>query len=92
MQAQKTVQFVSVRFIALAFALLAALLLASAAGYIIRGGAPSAGSTVAPTTLHVQQMPTGRWSANTTQHRPPAANRSTSGAGGTLLDLLSPPL
>lgn len=56
MQAQKTVQFVSVRFIALAFALLAALLLASAAGYIIRGGAPSAGSTVAPTTLHVQQM------------------------------------
>jgi hypothetical protein len=56
-QAQKTVQFVSGRIIVLAFALLAALLLASAAGYVIRGGSPSTGSTgVAPTTLHFQQM------------------------------------
>lgn len=55
MQAQKTAQFVSVRFIALAFSLLAALLLASAAGYIIRGGTSSAGSTTL-STLHVQQM------------------------------------
>jgi len=56
MQAQKTVQFVSVRFIVLACALLIALLLASTAGYIIRGGTSSAGSTVAAPTLHVQQM------------------------------------
>jgi hypothetical protein len=56
MQAQKTVQFVSVRFIALACALLIALLLASTAGYIIRGGTSSAGSTLAPPTLHFQQM------------------------------------
>lgn len=56
MQAQKTVQFVSVRFIVLACALLIALLLASSAGYIIRGYTSSAGSTVAPATLHVQQM------------------------------------
>lgn len=55
MQAQKTVQFVSVRFIALAFSLLVALLLASAADYVIRGGTPSS-STVAPSTLHVQQL------------------------------------
>jgi hypothetical protein len=57
MQAQKTVQLVSVRFIALAFALLAALLLASAAGYVIRGGNPSTSSTVgAPPTLHFLQQ------------------------------------
>jgi hypothetical protein len=56
MQAQKTVQFASVRFIVLACALLIALLLASTAGYIIRGGTSSAGSTVAAPTLHVQQM------------------------------------
>ena len=41
MQAQNTVQFISVRFIALAFTLLAALLLAGAAGYVIRGDMPS---------------------------------------------------
>jgi hypothetical protein len=56
MQAQKTFQFVSFRFIALAFSLLVALLLASAAGYMIRGGTASTGSTVAPPTLHVQQL------------------------------------
>ncbi len=56
MQARKTVQLVSVRFIVLACALLIALLLASSAGYIIRGWTSSAGSTVAPTTLHVQQI------------------------------------
>lgn len=56
MQAQKSVQLVSVRFIALAFSLLAALLLASAGGYIIRAGSPSGSSTVAPATLHVQQQ------------------------------------
>ena len=57
MQAQKSVQFVSVRVIALAFALLTALLLASAAGYLIRGGsAPSTASVAPPTTIHFQQM------------------------------------
>jgi hypothetical protein len=55
MQAQKTFHFVSVRFIVLAISLLVALMLASAAGYMIRGGTPSTGSTVAPATLHVQQ-------------------------------------
>ena len=56
MQAQKSVQLVSVRFIALAFALLAALLLASAAGYIIRGGGPSASPQFTPTTVHFHQL------------------------------------
>ena len=54
MQAQRTVRLVSVRFIVLAFALLAALLLASAAGYIIRGGTPTAGLAGQPATLHAQ--------------------------------------
>jgi len=57
MQAQRTVQLVSVRFIVLAFALLAALLLASAAGYIIRGGSPSAGTPpFQVTTVHFHQL------------------------------------
>jgi hypothetical protein len=56
MQAQRTVQLVSVRFIVLAFALLAALLLASAAGYIIRGGGPSAGTPFSVTTVHFHQL------------------------------------
>lgn len=55
MQAQKTVQLVSVRFIVLACVLLIALLLASTAGYVIRGATSSAGSAVAQPTLHVQQ-------------------------------------
>jgi len=49
-QVQKSVQLVPVRVIALAFALLAALLLASAAGYVLRGGAQ-------PTTIAVAQPP-----------------------------------
>ena len=57
MQAQKTVQFVSGRIVVLAFALLAALLLASAAGYVIRAGSSSTGSTVgAPSSMHFLQM------------------------------------
>ena len=56
MQAQKSVQLISVRFIALAFALLAALLLASAAGYVIRGGGPTASTPSTPATLHFRQQ------------------------------------
>jgi hypothetical protein len=72
MQAQKTVQFVSVRFFVLACALLIALLLASAAGYIIRGGPSSAGSTVAAPTLHVQQLTDNQMER---QHDSAAPNR-----------------
>jgi hypothetical protein len=57
LHAQKSVQLVSVRFIALAFSLLAALLLASAAGYVIRGGSPSANTPqFVPTTVHFRQL------------------------------------
>ena len=56
MQAQKSVQLVSVRFIALAFALLAALLLASAAGYVIRGGGTSVAPPFTPTIVHFRQL------------------------------------
>jgi hypothetical protein len=56
MQAQKSVQLVSVRFVALAFSLLAALLLASAAGYTIRGGGSSAGPAFQMTTVHFHQL------------------------------------
>lgn len=53
MQAQKSVQLMSVRVIVLAFALLTALLLASAAGYVIRGGTTSAAPTlIAPLPSH----------------------------------------
>jgi hypothetical protein len=60
-QAQKSVQLVSVRFIALAFSLLAALLLASAAGYIIRGGSPTAGGQNTPPTVHFLQLTDSQW-------------------------------
>ena len=58
MQAQKSIQLVSIRFIALAFALLVALLLASAAGYVIRGGGsqPAGSIVAAPATVHFQQQ------------------------------------
>lgn len=56
MQAQRSVQLISVRIIALAIALLAALLLASAAGYVIRGGGPVASPPRVPTTLHFRQQ------------------------------------
>jgi hypothetical protein len=62
MQAQKSVQLVSVRFIALAFSLLAALLLASAAGYVIRGGGLSAGKPLTtPPTVHFLQLTDSQW-------------------------------
>jgi len=78
MEAQKTVQFVSVRFIVLACALLIALLLASAAGYIIRGGTSSAGSTVTAPTLHVQQMTDNQMER---QHDAAQFNRGNLGDG-----------
>jgi len=81
MQAQKTFQFVSFRFIALAFSLLVALLLASAAGYMIRGGPASTGSTVAPPTLHVQQLTDNQMERQQTIASPKPRNLPDRGDG-----------
>jgi hypothetical protein len=82
MQAQKTFQFVSFRFIALAFSLLVALLLASAAGYMIRGGGTaSTGSTVAPPTLHVQQLTDNQMERQQTIASPKPRNLPERGDG-----------